>query len=59
MKCPKCGGEMDEGIVKPDGGYVGRQKWGKEVNWRGMVKDGLTVKTFKCKTCGYLESYAK
>ena len=50
---------MEEGFVKSDGAYVGMQKWGKKVNWIGLMKDGAGVKTLKCKKCGYLESYAK
>jgi predicted nucleic-acid-binding Zn-ribbon protein len=57
-KCLKCGGVMEEGFVKSEGGYVGNQKWGTESNWRGNMKEGKDVITHRCKNCGYLESYA-
>jgi predicted nucleic-acid-binding Zn-ribbon protein len=58
-KCPKCGGEMEEGVI---GGLEGLRKWGKKGSdsvWDGNVKDGKEVVVFRCKVCGYLESYAK
>ena len=56
--CPKCKEEMDEGLVKCEGGYVGYQKWGIKITWIGNMKDGKDVITYRCKSCGYLESYA-
>ena len=58
-RCPKCDGELEKGFIKTEGGYCGMQKWGKEVNWRGRVKGGLDVSSYRCKSCGYLEMYAE
>jgi hypothetical protein len=58
-KCAKCEGEMEEGILKPKGGAP-TLEWGSNVNWTGVgVKNATDVTTYKCKNCGYLESYAK
>ncbi len=59
MECPKCSSEMEEGMARPNGAYVGTAKWGKGINWVGNMKNGLDVITYRCKKCGYLESYAK
>ena len=70
--CPKCKGQLDEGYIAniPVYGTLlkalnSRMKWvpGKaEQNTMGYVKyprDGVKpVKTFRCASCGYLESYA-
>lgn len=58
-KCPKCGGEFEEGFVKGMTAYSGKEQWGKSVTWMGTVKNGLNVITYRCKKCGYLENYAK
>ncbi len=60
MKCPKCSGEMEEGFVKGFGDSNVRNKWGKDgLNWRGRVKNGKDIIVYRCKSCGYLEDYAK
>lgn len=64
MKCSKCQGEMEEGmLVDMQGtGIAGKQSWGTSLKWGGMlagVNNSHDVKTYKCKSCGYLESYAK
>jgi len=59
MKCPKCSGEMEEGMVKCRSGYTGKEEWGKEIGWMGLMKNGKPVVTHRCSKCGYLESYAK
>jgi predicted nucleic-acid-binding Zn-ribbon protein len=53
-KCPKCGGEMEEGQMFTQPPLV----WGKEVGLLG-VKDGHKIIAKRCKICGYLESFAK
>ncbi len=58
MKCAKCNGEMEEGMVKGSSGHDAGQKWGKEINWRGRVKNGKDIVVYRCTSCGYLESYA-
>lgn len=62
-KCPKCEGEMEEGLV-PDfynpGGFS-KHLWGKENpgSFNRNPQDNREVITYRCKNCGYLESYAK
>lgn len=63
-KCPICGGEFEEGFIT-DSGYLGtpvsqQQGWmaGKGGTFT-IGGDQIKIKTFKCKKCGYLESYAK
>lgn len=56
-KRPKCGGEMEEGTFTTQGSrWVGS----------GLIKVaaslafvGKFVRAFRCKSCGFLESYAK
>ena len=64
--CPKCGGRMDVGYVpeakdhstKPEMWVEGapEKAW-----WGGLKTKGkrkLTIETWRCGRCGYLESYA-
>lgn len=59
-KCPKCNGEMVEGLIATPGGIVGAR-------WMEGIKQKLFVNlrklplihAFKCGKCGYMESYAK
>ncbi|KKS41887.1 MAG: hypothetical protein UV61_C0001G0113 [Candidatus Gottesmanbacteria bacterium GW2011_GWB1_43_11] len=54
MKCPKCKGEMEEGVLV---GYAdGILSW---VNKVVLAKERKQTHTYNCKNCGYLESYAK
>lgn len=62
MKCPKCGGEMEEGVSVDQGinntPYV--QVWAKRIE--GFLKHTVGQKSiivYRCQKCGYLESYAK
>jgi len=57
MKCPKCNSEMEEGMIVDD--YKGKSGWVKELSSQFDLKDTKTIKSFRCKTCGFLESYAK
>jgi hypothetical protein len=59
-KCQKCQNEMEKGVARPEGGYTSSNiKWGKEgIDFLGRTKNGIDVDTFRCKSCGYLESYA-
>ena len=62
-KCPKCKGEMEEGFIADHLAAVSvtGQKWGTSTKLGGFlgVNDAHDVKTHRCKSCGYLESYAK
>lgn len=64
MKCPKCGGEMEKGLIADQGYLIAiKSSWGSELRMGGILNFGLENKkeitTFRCKSCGYLESYAK
>ena len=73
LNCSKCGGAMEEGFVMDIGhSSVTQSTWveGKPERslWTGLlIKEGLLIKdrqklsvtTFRCETCGFLESYAK
>ena len=60
-KCPRCTGEMEVGFLL---GRMQVEKWVSgppERNWIGGVKmntRSFPVETWRCKSCGYLESYA-
>jgi predicted RNA-binding Zn-ribbon protein involved in translation (DUF1610 family) len=66
--CPKCGATMEEGFV-PDcrrGSYSSPSQWVEGVPERSLLfgvkrggKRNLTIATFRCSRCGYLESYAR
>ncbi len=71
MKCPKCDGEMEEGLLV-DRSFGGAQKatWvrGNELPtikitaWPpGIEITGKrhTLSVFRCTSCGFLEAYAK
>ena len=59
MKCPKCGGEMEEGIAI-DPTYFGASLWTNKITGiLGTDTKTQKIKSFRCTKCGYLESYAK
>lgn len=58
MKCPKCNEEMVKGFVKSPNGSP-EEVWGSKISLLGGVEDKILVDTYRCKKCGYLESYAK
>ena len=67
-RCPKCGGEMEEGFII-DNTYGGHQvsHWARGAPqrslWTGTKlpedKEVVPVGTFRCASCGYLESFAR
>jgi predicted nucleic-acid-binding Zn-ribbon protein len=71
LKCPKCEGEMEEGMTveyKSPGGFdvninlPKKETWGKGLKsgfWMNSVEEERAVVTYRCKECGYLESYAQ
>ena len=70
MKCPKCEGEMEEGMsveYKSPGGLEMNINIPKQSTWGRGFKSGLfinsvdqeiPIKTYRCTQCGFLESYA-
>lgn len=67
LKCSKCSGEMQEGIVV-DLGYAGilRSMWVEDeaVSSVGTAlvdnrKRKVKTITYRCLSCGFLDSYAK
>lgn len=65
--CPRCAGSMSEGFLVDQGDYgqahVSTWQAGepKKSIWVGLKQrkdDQLTVTTWRCDRCGYLESYA-
>jgi hypothetical protein len=65
-RCPKCGNEMQQGFVLDNthGGRVVSQ-WvpgaPRESFWLGtkVPDDHLPIGTYRCSSCGFLESYAR
>jgi hypothetical protein len=67
LSCLRCSGSMEAGIILDAGAYgaldVGKWVEGAPVRsiWTGLKvagKDKLDVTTYRCRRCGYLESYA-
>ena len=70
MTCPKCDGEMERGFVldKTLGAHFATH-WvpgdpAKSVMWglklpNLLSKQPVPISTFRCASCGYLESYAR
>lgn len=74
MNCPKCDGEMEEGHIPEYLDYmfqtdhlwksgpkqpVLRKVATEEKNIEEVVDREYKIQTFRCRKCGYLESYAK
>ena len=74
MKCPKCNGEMDEGLQID----ASSRTWGgaKKAQWvkgktlpvikRRLIPPGVEITgeryylaVYRCRSCGFLESYAQ
>ncbi len=65
--CSKCAGEMVDGYVVDQGDYGSASvpKWRegepRKSIWVGLKLGGTTpleITTWRCRRCGYLESYA-
>ena len=67
LSCRRCGGSMEQGYVIDESyGKVGPEKWvagEPELSfWTGLKlrgKQRLAVTSYRCRHCGYLESYAQ
>jgi hypothetical protein len=71
MICPKCAGEMARGFLVDRGDSMvplqsdwaeGDPRSSRWVTFTGAVdrgKERLPVVSYRCGTCGYLESYAR
>ena len=66
LTCPRCSGQMEPGYIV-DEGYGTRTvaKWvagePERSMWTGLKmrgKEKLDVASYRCRRCGYLESYA-
>ena len=67
LECPKCSDRMDEGYLLDNTQHgLGVSTWVSEPPeksfWLGLKLKGrrqMPVRTFRCRRCGYLESYAQ
>jgi hypothetical protein len=67
MSCPKCQGEMVRGYVldfTPLGNRVSKWNDGppNKAGWAAGILDStsqIPIGTFRCQSCGFLESYAR
>ena len=67
LRCSKCGGEMKLGfVVDKDHGGQTISKWAPGVPhksfWTGTKLDKddvIPIGTYRCSSCGFLESYAR
>ena len=66
LSCPRCSGSMEPGyIIDESYGKSGPEKWVEGTPewsvWTGLKLRGkakLEVSTYRCRSCGFLESYA-
>jgi predicted RNA-binding Zn-ribbon protein involved in translation (DUF1610 family) len=56
-KCPKCGGEFEEGYEIDSEPIAWAPKEGNILE-KALTKRKNKI-SYRCKNCGYLESYAK
>ena len=62
MKCPKCHGEFEKGFTADRTGDIHlktKSQWAKGTKFLVGLKEPHDVVTYRCISCGYLESYAK
>ena len=57
LKCPKCGGEMEEGFIPNKAYRLDKPSWATKVKLFGYENEHK-IKTCRCKNCGFLENYA-
>jgi hypothetical protein len=67
LKCAKCAAAMEPGMIMDRGAYniSLKQRWtkgGLEFSWKSGLKTSSgplrSVATWRCTSCGFLESYA-
>lgn len=58
--CPKCKDDMEEGLIPDAKGVLALypSKWVTKIKLITLKDQSKNVKTFRCTSCGYLESYA-
>jgi hypothetical protein len=65
MACVKCGGEIEVGYLLDVGNGYRESQWAAGSPQRSFLtgikrpSHTVPVMTFRCRSCGYLESYAK
>jgi len=60
-KCPKCGGQMEKGLILTPGGVVGA-RWGqgeKVSKWFNTLGNKPKIIAYSCQKCGFIESYVE
>jgi hypothetical protein len=66
-RCPKCKGEMEPGaivargpygIARPTSWLSGEPEHGFWTGLKTRGRDRLPTRTYRCRECGFLESYA-
>jgi transposase-like protein len=66
LTCPRCGSSMEQGFIVDEGyGKKSVSTWvagePQKGFWTGLRvrgKDRVEMSTYRCRQCGYLESYA-
>jgi predicted nucleic-acid-binding Zn-ribbon protein len=66
LSCPRCGGSMEQGFIVDEGyGKKLVSAWiagePQKSFWAGLrvsARERVEVATYRCRQCGYLESYA-
>ena len=67
LACPKCHAAMEQGFMLDNShGAIAKPEWASgpiEQSWWAGVKtrgrERLVVETYRCTSCGFLESYAR
>jgi predicted nucleic-acid-binding Zn-ribbon protein len=62
IKCPKCKGNMEKGVFADRGYYsmiMGSLLWGSALSFLGGLKNKRNVTAYRCKNCGFIESYTE
>jgi predicted nucleic-acid-binding Zn-ribbon protein len=57
LQCEKCNSDMEKGYIYDD--YKGRSGWIQTIPSALNLKDIQPLISYRCKACGYVESYAQ